>query len=406
MLKILIVEDDQHKLMKVTRALTDVRGIEFTRITTATNSHDAKLILEKENFDLMILDIALPNRIDSNVTKNGGLELLEEIEARDKYNLPAHIIGITAHKEVHEENRAKFSDQLLHLVFYDVASEDWARQLQTRVKQILDSKMDIAPDANNFQSKLAVVCALKDPELESVLVLDWDWHEINIPGDATRYFEGSYRRDDKINKVYAAAASRMGMPATAILAMKMIAAFKPEYIAMTGIAAGVPTKTNYGDVIAVDASWDWGSGKWTIDDGHLKFSPSPHYQSLSVDLRNNFLRLKDDVASLSVIRQKWKADKPAHVLELKLGPMASGAAVLADGTTMQRLLTNNRDLIGVEMETYAIFAAAVEAPAPRPVPFALKSVVDFADGNKNDTYQRYAAYTSAEILKLFMEEFI
>lgn len=88
MLKILIVEDDQHKLSKITRSLTSLPQIDFNRIETKTNSHDTKVILERENFDLMILDIALPRRIDSEVDSNEGLELLKEIEERDKFNIP------------------------------------------------------------------------------------------------------------------------------------------------------------------------------------------------------------------------------------------------------------------------------------------------------------------------------
>lgn len=75
--------------------------------------------------------------------------------------------------------------------------------------------------------------------------------------------------------VYAASASRVGMPSASIISLKLISAFKPKYLAMTGITAGVPGKTRLGDVIAADPSWDWGSGKWEMRDGELKFMPAP-----------------------------------------------------------------------------------------------------------------------------------
>ena len=56
------------------------------------------------------------------------------------------------------------------------------------------------------------------------------------------------------------------------------------------------------------------------------------------------------------------------------------------------------------METYAIFDAAVDSPAPRPVAFSLKSVSDFADSEKTDQFQRYTAYTSARCLQWLAEE--
>jgi nucleoside phosphorylase len=58
------------------------------------------------------------------------------------------------------------------------------------------------------------------------------------------------------------------------------------------------------------------------------------------------------------------------------------------------------------MEAYGVYLAAQECSLPRPTCFSLKSVVDFADGDKNDRYQKYAAYTSAQTLKHFIETYL
>jgi nucleoside phosphorylase len=58
------------------------------------------------------------------------------------------------------------------------------------------------------------------------------------------------------------------------------------------------------------------------------------------------------------------------------------------------------------MEAYALFAATEEAGEPRPVPLVLKSVVDFADGKKNDQFQAYGSYASAQMLRLFAERYL
>ncbi|MNU11754.1 hypothetical protein D3C72_2598600 [compost metagenome] len=55
------------------------------------------------------------------------------------------------------------------------------------------------------------------------------------------------------------------------------------------------------------------------------------------------------------------------------------------------------------MEAYGVFAAAHEAPHPQPKVIVLKSVCDFANPEKNDSYQEYAAYTSAQAFKLLVE---
>ena len=58
------------------------------------------------------------------------------------------------------------------------------------------------------------------------------------------------------------------------------------------------------------------------------------------------------------------------------------------------------------MECYGLFAAAFRAPIPRPTPIAFKSVCDFADPDKNDGDQAYAAYTSANALRVFFETYL
>ena len=58
------------------------------------------------------------------------------------------------------------------------------------------------------------------------------------------------------------------------------------------------------------------------------------------------------------------------------------------------------------METYAIFAAAQESAMPRPTVFTMKSVVDFADDAKDDRYQDYGAYTSAQALAHFVQKYL
>jgi nucleoside phosphorylase len=56
------------------------------------------------------------------------------------------------------------------------------------------------------------------------------------------------------------------------------------------------------------------------------------------------------------------------------------------------------------MEAYALLAAAEEAPTPRPTAFVIESICGFADEEKDDTFQEYAAYTSSRVLAWLVEE--
>lgn len=406
MLKILIVEDDQRKLQKITRVLTDIEGVEVEQITPVVDAYSAKVRLKDHAYDLLILDIAIPPRIDRDVEIDEGIKLLEEIMERDLYKIPTHIVGITAYSDIYLEAQGRFSERLLTVISYDDTSEDWVYGLRARVKHILLAKKSNESESKEYESHLAVVCALETPELSSILDLDWSWTLIRVQGDETSYHQGCFFKEDKRKIVHAAFAARKGMPAASILAMKMISAFRPEYLAMAGITAGNPARTKFGDIIAADPSWDWGSGKWIVKDGKLIFLPAPHQLSLSPKIRNMLKQMSADSESLFRIRQNWPADKPSDELSLLVGPLASGASVLADGTTAELVKQQHREILGIEMETYAIFAAAEEAPAPRPTAFSLKSVVDFADGEKDDRFQKYAAFTSAQALKHFTERYL
>ena len=69
-----------------------------------------------------------------------------------------------------------------------------------------------------------------------------DWKELFLDGDSQKYYETSIERDGKRLKVVTAKQSEMGMTAAGVLTMKMIAAFRPKYVIMVGIAAGIAYK--------------------------------------------------------------------------------------------------------------------------------------------------------------------
>jgi nucleoside phosphorylase len=188
--------------------------------------------------------------------------------------------------------------------------------------------------------------------------------------------------------------------------MKMINSFKPKYVAMTGITAGIKGKTQHGDIVVADPAWDWGSGKWVSSDGKLTFSQAPHQLSLNTSLRSKFKLFSRNKAVMSQIKSDWMGDAPSYELVLHVGPLASGASVLADGKTIEEIRRQHRQLLGVEMETYGLYVAAEEAPSPKPQYFSIKSVVDFGDGEKDDKFQKYAAFTSTRALKYFTEMYL
>ena len=173
---------------------------------------------------------------------------------------------------------------------------------------------------------------------------------------------------------------------------------------MCGICAGVKDKVNLGDVLLADPAWDFQSGKRVKDKKNNAFSISPHQLHVSSLVRSHVQQLRNDQALLSQIAVNFGSDAPG-MTRLVVGPVASGSAVLADGEVINEIKLLHRDLVGVEMEGYGLYAAAHAASEPKPLAFSLKGVCDFADPDKANHAQRYAAYASAQVLRLLMERF-
>jgi nucleoside phosphorylase len=196
----------------------------------------------------------------------------------------------------------------------------------------------------------------------------------------------------------------MGMVSTALLSQTLISQFSPKAIAMTGICAGVEGKVKGGDILFADPVWDYQSGKLVAAPGGgtmLKIDPTQHQADPVV--KSNVENLFNEELMIQIYKG-YKGDKSQlQVPNLLVGPVASGSMVLSDGQTMKKIQDQHRKLIGVEMEVFGLYAAAHCAPNPRPAVFALKSVCDFGDPEKNDIYQQYASYTSAKALQILME---
>ncbi|MDC2891044.1 hypothetical protein [Psychrosphaera algicola] len=61
------------------------------------------------------------------------------------------------------------------------------------------------------------------------------------------------------------------------------------------------------------------------------------------------------------------------------------------------IIDEHKNLVGLEMESYAVYTAAALTEEPRPLCVSMKSVCDFGDEQKSGGYHDYACYTSARV---------
>jgi len=406
-INILIVDDNDEKVRRIQETISHRPEIEEEQVDIAADLITARDLLRTNNYDLLLLDLRLPNRKGDRLSDEAGCEFVKELNLSTTLLKPYHIIGLTEYDDALAKADPFFRDELWSIIKYDPGTLDWRKRLLSKLSYLIDSKRALqSSEPNVYKYDLAVLTALHSPELQSVRDLPADWSEVNQPNDATLYFRGSFRdNNQKILSVVAASAPQMGASAAAVLASKLIWWFRPRVIAMTGIAAGVKNgPAKLGDILVAEQSWDYGSGKHVRIDQGAEFRPDPQMIPLKVDLREKILNFNAKASLLREISDGWRGPKPPGPLKVHLGPLSSGSGVVQDEAIVEDVKSHNRKLVGIDMETYGVYYTAENAPQPRPTPVSIKGVSDFADSQKSDEQQAYAAYVSAQYLYRFALE--
>lgn len=403
-MKILVVEDEQEKRRLIAEAVLSVQGISGDSVEYATDVIAAKKAIKKTRFDLIILDINLPPRAEDRVVVGAGLDVLRFIKQNDQAKAPAYLFGLTAHDDGAAIAASEFSSPLWKLVRFSHEEGEWREPLREAIVYLQKAtKPPFVSDGSTFHTDLAIFVALEDEELASILKLDGSWSEVNVSHDHARYFSGRFVGPKGSISVVATAAPQMGMPAAAVAANKLISSFRPRIVAVTGICAGVRGKAEFGDILIADPCFDWGAGKWIKDSksGALRFRPAAYQWRLDEPLRISVRMVAEIPGLLSRIHDSYEGSKPGLPPKVIIDAMASGASVLQASAVMEDVCEQHKNLVGIEMESYAVFTAAEYSSEPRPTCIAIKAVCDFGDEDKSDIAHAYAAHTSANFLYQF-----
>jgi nucleoside phosphorylase/CheY-like chemotaxis protein len=402
MAKVLIVDDHPGRYRLLTDRLTAC-GLGRDDIKFLSSTNEAHEELSKRQYDLLVLDILIPAWPDLDPDRVNSADLLFSIQSDGGILKPRYVVGITADLNGSDAVLDEFKKNTWTVIEYSHVDDSWVEQIVNCVSYLKGSGNERRQVGYVFD--LAVICALKEPELEQVIRLPWNWEASKPLDDVTFFREGVLNVGSRKYRVAAVHAPRMGMVSAAVLASKVIESLRPRVLAMTGICAAHKSKAQIGDVIVADPAWDFQSGKLKIADTRTVMEFSPHQIPMSAYLRGRFEDLASDPQLSIDIGSEFGSDAPRG-FKLRIGPVASGAAVLADGQVIEQIRQfQNRDLLGLEMEIYGLYAAAEQASSPQPRCLALKGVCDFANSDKHDGAQKFAAFASAQVLKRYIERY-
>ncbi|GIJ45989.1 hypothetical protein Val02_28750 [Virgisporangium aliadipatigenens] len=282
-----------------------------------------------------------------------------------------------------------------------------------------------------------------------------------------RYTDSPYWRGDLLcgdgRKLSVALArpTRMGSRSLIGPATELTRLLRPRCLAMTGVCAGHPERTAFGDVIVAEVAYDYGEGKlgetefsgdhrqyklnerWlfaaqdfepdglpshgaaTVMDAAIWFlerllrgqDPAKHPARARYFPRNTWAPRLEAIAADGLIVRDGSGysltpdgreyvervlfddvDGPSRLpFAVVTGPMASGSAVRADGRAWQQLAAMGMRSI-VGLEMEGAALATVAQSQKVPEWVVVKGVMDHADGDKDDRFKEFAATASAEVL--------
>jgi nucleoside phosphorylase/CheY-like chemotaxis protein len=401
-MKVLIVEDTVAKATEVQTALEVAMGRDSLSIDRARSFIAATRALQKETYDLLILDLVLPIRDDEVPVDYGGRQVLLEMLAGTDCRRASHIICLTAFEGIAGILKNEVEKNLVHVVIYKEGDPQWRDALLAKARYVHQR----LTESDNFPAKydrdVAIVTSSPLVELKEITKLPVPYTGEYHQTDALYYYHTTWKRaGGRSLSVIACAAPTMGMTAACATALKVIQRWRPRFLVMTGIAAGTRKEQNFGDILVAEAAYDYGSGKiGENEDGSRVFIPSPNQLRIDADLHALIQLWEREQIRMDAIKNSWYKDVAAPP-RMFSGVLASGAAVVQSQVLVDEILRTSRKVVGLEMEAYAVFHAAHLSSLPRPRVLVAKSISDFANRDKNDDWQQYAAFTSARFVYEF-----
>ena len=339
-MKILIADDEPGRYRRLMPRFAEL-GIQESDIDTAVSSGQALEMMEARQYDLLILDIVIPLRPYGDSDAQNALDLLFTLQVSDMVKRPRHVVGITADDAAAARAADDFAALTWAIVRYSPTDDDWMSRITAFAGYIGATTADPGDVAG---IDVVVVCALQTPELDQVLALPWNWDpKPTVLPDATFVHQGWFLDATRRRYTVAAAhAPRMGMVSSALLGASLIQHLRPRLIAMTGICAGVRGKVGLGDVLLADPSWDFQSGKRVRDGDASSLAGRAHQLAAPDRVRKLLQELQRERSGVQALCEAFGSRRPNDA-GIKVGPVACGSAVLADGHSIREIRSRQQD---------------------------------------------------------------
>ena len=169
MIDILIMDDSDQKVGELRQVVTTVLPDGEVNIDTAPNIFEGRTLMQARQYDLLVLDMVMPNHVDEEQSHTAGAEYLDEIYQNQSIKTPLQIIGLTEYEKEFTQQQQDFRDKLWHLLFYSHVDTRWRKDLKQKIIQLHQFKHSLEESLNNRDKyDIAIICALNE-EFEQLL---------------------------------------------------------------------------------------------------------------------------------------------------------------------------------------------------------------------------------------------
>ena len=171
-MKLLVVEDNYDKVRKVHEAFGSKKPI----IKSCLSANEAKYILEREYYDIVVVDIQIPDIEGGDISPTGGLDLLSYIETSEDIKKPGYVIGLTSFSENFDKLKSNFEE--FGWPLYNIVNDHkiWSKILHNKYTSQSNNR-------HNLSADVAIITALEHTELEAVLKVNGGWNSVHIEGN-------------------------------------------------------------------------------------------------------------------------------------------------------------------------------------------------------------------------------
>ena len=158
-MKILIVDDDLPRRKNLIAYLQRRDVVSSDDVSEAGNIDEARELLSRIYFDVLLLDVILPKRNRGTPSCKHGLTLLSQLTRSPIYKKPAKVIGFTAHVSDIAKYRVQFDRLCFTIVEAGVSSKGWRGKIAAALSY--ESRAKLAESVSSMHFRVITVHGIR-----------------------------------------------------------------------------------------------------------------------------------------------------------------------------------------------------------------------------------------------------